>query len=180
MVYLILGNGFEEIEGIATVDILRRSGAEVCTAGIGGRQIVGAHGIPVVADCTVDEMDQTLLEMIVLPGGMGGVEAMLGSQSTLDAIRQAYGDGKYVAAICAAPMVLSALKITDGKRATSYPGTAEKMGAAVYQEDEAVVVDGRVITSRGPGTTIPFALKLSEILRGGETAKQVASGLVIC
>ena len=105
MVYIILGKGFEPVEAIAPCDILRRGGVDVKLAGIGGKTVEAAHGVTVAADCTVEEIDQNALEMIVLPGGLGGVESILGCQAALDAVKRAWDGGKYVAAICAGPTV---------------------------------------------------------------------------
>ena len=99
MVYIILGKGFEPVEAIAPCDILRRGGVDVKLAGIGGKTVEAAHGVTVAADCTVEEIDQNALEMIVLPGGLGGVESILGCQAALDAVKRAWDGGKYVAAI---------------------------------------------------------------------------------
>ena len=101
MVYIILGNGFEPVEAIAPCDILRRGGADVKLAGIGGTLIAGGHGISVEADCTVEEIDENALEMVVLPGGLGGVASILGCQTALDVVTRAAESGKFVAAICA-------------------------------------------------------------------------------
>ena len=101
MVYIILGKGFEPVEAITPCDILRRGGVDVKLAGIGGKTVEAAHGVTVAADCTVEEIDQNALEMIVLPGGLGGVESILGCQAALDAVKRAWDGGKYVAAICA-------------------------------------------------------------------------------
>ena len=180
MVYLLLGQGFEEIEAVTPVDILRRCGVEVKTVGIGGLYIVGAHGIVVAADCTVDEIDQEKLEMLIIPGGLGGVASISADPDTMAAIGRAYREGKYLAAICAGPTILAAMGITDGKQATSYPGTEAQMGDACYRNDAAVVVDGKVITSRSPGTAMVFALKLAEVLCDGEAVRQVKEGLVLC
>ena len=116
MVYIILGKGFEPVEAIAPCDILRRGGVDVKLAGIGGKTVEAAHGVTVAADCTVEEIDQNALEMIVLPGGLGGVESILGCQAALDAVKRAWDGGKYVAAICAGPTVLAKLGITAGRR----------------------------------------------------------------
>ena len=109
MVYIILGKGFEPVEAITPCDILRRGGVDVKLAGIGGKTVEAAHGVTVAADCTVEEIDQNALEMIVLPGGIGGVESILGCQAALDAVKRAWDGGKYVAAICAGPTVLAKL-----------------------------------------------------------------------
>ena len=167
MIYILLGEGFEEVEAIAPVDVLRRCGAEVRTAGIGGLEVTGAHGITVRADCGVEDIDRAALDMIVI-----------GSRAALAAIENAWADGKYVAAICAGPTVLAGLHISDGRKVTSYPGTGSQMGTADYREDD-VVVDGKLITSRGPGTALAFARKLAETVCGETTAKQVADGMLI-
>ena len=134
MVTIILGNGFEEIEAVAPCDILRRGGVEVQYAGIGGTLIKGGNGITVQADCTVEELDPDKVEMIVLPGGMGGVRSILGCEAAMDAVRSVYAQGKLVAAICAAPTILAKLHITDGKHATVYPGMESEMGTAIMED----------------------------------------------
>lgn len=177
MVYIILGTGFEEIEAIAPCDILRRGGVEVRFAGIGGRDITGGNGITVRADCTVEEMDLENLELIMLPGGMGGVRSILGSETALNAVRRAWKDGKFVTAICAAPTILAQLGVTDGKKATVYPGMEDQMGSAVMQDANAAA-DGKVLTGRAPGAALDFGYLLLEQLRGAETAARVRSGMV--
>ena len=179
MVYVILGTGFEEVEAIAPVDILRRCGVTVKTAGIGGLQITGAHCITVTADCTVDDLDLDVIDMIVLPGGLGGVASINSSEAALAAVSKAWNDGKYVAAICAGPTVLARLGLTAGKSVTGYPGTEPQLGDCQYVSDAPVVVDGRLITSRGPGTALLFGWKLAEILCGAEAAAQVATGMLL-
>lgn len=178
MIYVLLGEGFEEVEAITPVDVLRRCGAAVQTAGIGGLEIKGSHEITVRADCKVEEIDRAALEMIVIPGGLGGVASINGSKAALTAIENAWADGKYVAAICAGPTVLAGLHISDGRKVTSYPGTDSQMGSADCREDE-VVVDGKLITSRGPGTAMAFALKLAETVCGEKAAKQTAAGMLV-
>lgn len=177
MVYIILGTGFEDIEAVAPCDILRRGGVEVQLAGIGGLEITGSNGVTVKADLTVEELDLDAMEMIVLPGGMGGVHSILGSETALNAVRYAYENGRYVAAICAAPMVLAKLGITEGRRAVCYPGLEPEMGGAQMQ-DAAAVRDGRLLTGRGPGAALDFGLLLLETLKDAETAGRVRSGMV--
>ena len=130
MVVMILGSGFEPVEAIAPCDILRRGGVEVQLAGIGGRMVEAGHGVTVQADCTIEEADFDRAEMVVLPGGLGGVRSILGCKAAMDAVGQAYDDGKFVAAICAGPTILAQLHITDGKTATCYPGCEAQMGSA--------------------------------------------------
>ena len=177
MVYIILGTGFEEMEAICPCDILRRGGVDAKLAGIGGTQITGGNGITVQADCTVEEMDLEQMELIMLPGGMGGVHSILGSETAMEAVRYAHEQGRLVSAICAAPTILAKLGITDGKQAVVYPGLEEQMGSARMQDVNAVR-DGRVLTGRAPGAAVDFGLMLLEALKGAETAAQVRAGLV--
>lgn len=177
MVYIILGTGFEEIEAVAPCDILRRGGVPVQFAGVGGTLITGGNGITVQADVSVEDMDLAHMDMIVLPGGMGGVRSMLASETVLRAVRYAYENDRYVAAICAAPTILAKLGITDGKNATCYPGMEDEMGAAHMQPVPAVR-DGRLLTGRAPGAALDFGYLLLETMKDPETAKGVRSGMV--
>ncbi len=179
MVYLLLGTGFEETEAIAPLDLMRRAGIEVMTVGVTGKLIYGAHNIGVEADITIDQMDLTDLEMIVLPGGLGGVASVRASKLAMDALAFAWENGKYVAAICAGPTVLADLHITDGKNATCYPGCENGMGTAVMAQNEACVQDGKLITGTSAGCAIPFGLKLVEALKGHEVSQKIASQFVI-
>lgn len=179
MVYLLLGTGFEETEAIAPLDLLRRAGIPVLTAGLDGKTIRGSHGIAVEADITVGQLDLTDLDMIVLPGGKGGVASARACPAALDALRFAWENGKWVAAICAGPTVLADLGITEGKRATCYPGCESGMGGAVTVPDAAVVRDGRLITGTSAGCAVAFGLALVEALKGREAAEAVARQIVI-
>ena len=178
MVYILLGTGFEETEAIAPLDLLRRAGVETMTVGINGKTVYGGHGIGVEADITIEEMDLTDLEMIVLPGGLGGVASARASSLALDALRFAYENGKYVAAICAGPTVLADLGITDGKNATCYPGCEDGMGSAKIV-CQAAVRDGRLITGTSAGCAIPFGLALIAALKGQEAADAVFGQIVV-
>ena len=177
MVYIILGTGFEEIEAVAPCDILRRGGVEVQFAGIGALDVTGGNGITVKADCLVEDMDREAMELIMLPGGMGGVRSILGSKAAMDAVKYAYEAGKFVTAICAAPTILAQLGITDGKQATVYPGMEEQMGSAVMT-GESTAADGRVLTGRAPGAALDFGYLLLEALKGAEVAAKVRNGMV--
>lgn len=179
MVYICLGTGFEEVEALTPVDLLRRAGIDVQTVGIGGKTVVGGHGIPVVTDLTAEEMDREAMEMVVLPGGLGGVASIRGSRETLDAVRFAWEHGKFVAAICAGPTVLADLGITDGRNATCYPGCEDGMGSANLQEHAAVIRDDRVITGTSAGCAVKFALALIEALRGEAAAREIRDQIVI-
>lgn len=179
MIYVLLGTGFEETEAITPIDLLRRSGAEVLTVGISGKTVYGGHGIGVEADITIDQMDLTDLEMIVLPGGLGGVASIKGCQMALDAVSFAYENGRFVAAICAAPTILAQLHITDGRQAVCYPGCEAEMGSAVMVTDRAWVRDGNVITAASAGCAVPFSLALIAALKGEEAASNIARQIVI-
>ena len=157
MVYMILGTGFEPMEAIAPCDILRRGGVEVQLAGIGGRMVEAGHGVTVQADCTIEEADFDRAEMVVLPGGLGGVRSILGCKAAMDAVGQAYDDGKFVAAICAGPTILAQLHITDGKTATCYSAEIEVVPA---------------------GKARDFGLELLKALRGEEAAREIAGAIV--
>ena len=177
MVYMILGTGFEPMEAIAPCDILRRGGVEVQLAGIGGTLIEAGHGVRVQADCRVEDLKLASTDMVILPGGLGGVHSILACDTAMNFIRLAYADGKYIAAICAAPTILAQLHITDGRKATCYPGLEEKMGAAVMTACGAVQ-DGRVITGRAAGSADEFGLLCLQALKGKAAADQVAADIV--
>lgn len=179
MVYVLLGTGFEETEAIAPIDLLRRAGVQVLTVGINGKTVYGGHGIGIEADITLGEMDLTSLEMIVLPGGLGGVASIRASKEAMDAIAFAYENDRYVAAICAGPTVLADLHITDGKNATCYPGCESGMGSAVVAENAACVADGKLITGTSAGCAVSFGLALIAALKGQEAANAVAQQIVI-
>lgn len=179
MVYVMLGTGFEVTEAMVPLVMMRRAGIDVCTVGINGKTVYGSRDIGIVADIELGEMDLTNLEGIILPGGLGGVASIKASQSALDAVRFAFDNNKLVAAICAGPTVLAQLGITDGKRATCYPGCETQMGSAVMVPDAAAVTDGNVITGTSAGCAIPFALQLITALKGKEAADNVAQQIVI-
>ena len=179
MVYMMLGTGFEVTEAMVPLVMMRRAGIDVCTVGINGKTVYGSRDIGIVADIELGEMDLTNLEGIILPGGLGGVASIKASQSALDAVKFAFDNNKLVAAICAGPTVLAMLGITDGKRATCYPGCETQMGSAVMVPDAAAVTDGNVITGTSAGCAIPFALQLITALKGKEAADNVAQQIVI-
>lgn len=178
MVYVLLGTGFEEVEAIAPVDLLRRAGIPVLTVGVDGKSVSGSHGITVEADITLEQLDLTDLEMIVLPGGLGGVATARSSQPALDALRFAYENDKYVAAICAGPTVLAELGIIGARKATCYPGCERGMAEATMQE-VACVTDGKLITGASAGCAISFGLTLIEALKGSQEAKRIEKQIVI-
>ena len=179
MVYMLLGTGFEETEAIAPLDLLRRAGVEILTVGVSGKTVYGGHGIGIEADITLAEMDLTALDMIILPGGLGGVASVRASREAMEALRFAWENDKYVAAICAGPTVLADLGITDGKNATCYPGCEDAMGGAIVAENAACIRDGKLITGTSAGCAIPFGLALIAALKGQEAADTIAKQIVI-
>lgn len=179
MVYVLLGTGFEEVEAIAPVDLMRRAGIQVQTVGITGKTVTGSHKIPVEADILPENMDLESMDMIVLPGGLGGVASARASQAALDALRWGWEHDRFVAAICAGPTVLADLGIPDGKKATCFPGCEGQMGKADMVPGAAALRDGKLITGTSAGCAIPFALELIKALKGSEAADKVAKQIVI-
>lgn len=178
MVYVFLATGFEEIEALATIDILRRAELSVTTVGVEGRIVIGAHGIPVVADIEDKEFRyDERTQMVILPGGMPGTLNLEKSDIVCDAIERANSEGKYIAAICAAPSIFGHKGLLEGKRACCFPGFEEQLFGAEPCEDR-VVQDGNVITSRGAGTVYEFAHKLVEILVDKEEADRILASML--
>jgi len=163
-----LADGFEELEAITVIDLLRRADIEVTTAALRASPVSGAHGIAVQSDTTLAALDEVEFDMIVLPGGMPGAQHLAEDARLRDRLRRMAAGGRFTAAICAAPSVLAAAGLLDGRRATSFPGFLDpaKTPGLTLLADAAVVSDGKVITSRGPGTAMDFALELIERLRG--------------
>jgi len=178
-VALFLANGFEEIEALATVDILRRAQIPVETISISDEKTVtGAHNVTVIADKTFQGADFSDVEVLILPGGMPGAKNLNEHEGLKQLITQFNGEGKQIAAICAAPMVLGGLGLLKDKRATCYPGfEAELTGAKTT--GESVVVDGDITTGRGPGLVFEFALRLVEQIAGIKTRQEVQNGLLL-
>ena len=179
MVYMLLGTGFEETEAVAPLDLLRRAGVNVQTVGLNGKIIYGSHNIGIETDIEIGQMDLTDVEMIVIPGGLGGVASIRACQEAMDALKFAADNGKFVGAICAGPTVLADLGITDGKNATCFPGCEDGMGSAVMQAYKAAVRDGKIITGTSAGCAIPFGLALIEALKGADMAEKIAKQIVI-
>ena len=177
-VNVYLADGFEEVEGLTVVDLLRRAGIETDMVSIMGRkEITGARKIPVLADKLFEEQDDP--DVIVLPGGMPGTLHLKAHEGLADLIRKADKEGKLLAAICAAPSVLGAAGLLEGRHATCHPGFEEKLTGAITSED-AVVVDGNIITSRGMGTAIDFGLAIVDCLTDfdEEVVEHVKKGIV--
>ena len=179
MVYMLLGTGFEETEAVTPLDLLRRADVQVMTVGVNGKTVYGGHGIGIEADIELHEMDLTALDMIILPGGLGGVASVRASAPAMDALRFAWENKKFVAAICAGPTVLADLGITDGKKATCYPGCENGMGNAYMVENVPCVRDGKLITGTSAGSAVAFGLQLIEALKGAGCAAAIAKQIVI-
>lgn len=173
MVAILLGTGFEEAEVIVPADLLRRAGVEVALVSLSGRQVVSSHKVTITADLTLEELDREQVDMLMLPGGLGGVEAISSDVRAQALIQHCYDHGRWLAAICAAPTILANLGFLDRRRAVCYPGMEELMGSAVVQKGAPVVADGHIITGEAAGSSFPFGLKLVEVLKGAEAARQV-------
>lgn len=175
---VFLAEGFEEIEGLTVVDILRRAGVETVMISITGqKEVHGSHKIGVLADCLYEEVELSELDGIVLPGGMPGTTNLGNHSGVNEAVKSFAENGKLVAAICAAPSVLGQAGILEGKKAACYPGFEDKLtGAEVVYEEVAEA--GNVITSRGMGTAIPFGLRLTAYLVSEQKAKELAEGII--
>lgn len=176
MIYVFLAEGFEEMEALAPVDILRRAGLEVNTVGVTGKVVSGSHKIPVTADITADDVDFSCMEAVVLPGGLPGTHNLDASDVVRKSVEYCFNNDKYIAAICAAPSVLGHMGILEGKKATCFPGFEKELSGAEYTSD-SVTVDGKVITAKGAGVSIQFALKLTEILKDKETADKLFASM---
>ncbi len=176
-VLLPLAPGCEEIEAVTIIDLLRRAGIPIVSASLGDTPVKASRGITLLADTTLDKALQQNFDMIVLPGGMPGSENLTADPRVIQLVQRMAAAGHYVAAICAAPMALHAAGLLEGKRVTSFPGVLDELpGSHVYLPD-AVVVDGNIVTSRGPGTAMDFALTLIELLAGKAKRDFVAAQL---
>lgn len=174
-----LAEGFEEIEAVAIVDVLRRAGLEVTTAGLRPGPVTGAHGISVAADAELGELQSKSFDVVVLPGGMPGTTNLMEDERVLAIVRELAAAGKPTAAICAAPMVLAKAGVVKGVPVTSHPSVRGKLGDAVVRSEPRVVRSGNVLTSQGPGTAIEFALALVTDLVGPEKARELAAAMVV-
>lgn len=181
MVYILLGAGFETTEALTAADVLRRANIPVTLAGIGGEYVTSSHAVTVRADRPVEAVSLLAGDMVVLPGGLGGVAAIEGSGAAMALVRQAAGDdGMWLAAICAAPTLLArAGLLPPGARCVCYPGMEGELSAAgaVPMMDQSTVAEGKLITGRGPGSAFDFALALTQALAGAGAADQVRAAL---
>lgn len=171
---VFLATGFEEIEAITTVDILRRCGVDVTVAGLTSDIVEGAHGMKFVPDKSIEDVDASEFDAVICPGGAPGFQNLREDQRVIAIIRQTFESNKIIAAICASPAVLSEAGILEGKDCTIYPGMEnELVKGGGKPRTGLVVVDGNVITSRGPATALSFALKLGEKLAGKEISEKI-------
>ena len=174
-----LAQGCEELEAVTVIDLLRRAKIEVITAGLDGQPVTASRGVKLVPDTDLDSALKNDYDMVILPGGMPGADHLDNDPRIKALLKKMVNDEKYTAAICAAPKVLANAGILVGKQATSYPGFLDKMDLANTDiKNDPVVIDGNVITSRGPGTAMDFALALIETLAGKDKRIEVETALV--
>ena len=179
MVYVFLADGFEEIEALCPVDIMRRAGISVVTVGISKKEIVGSHNITVLSDITDTELSfNENIDLIFLPGGMPGTKNLDASPAVHRMIDLALDQNAYIAAICAAPMILGKRGLLNGKNAVCYPGFEEYLKGANIPFDKNVVLDGKIITARGMGVATDFGLALTEILCNREKADSLRHAII--
>lgn len=177
---IVIAEGSEEIEAITPADVLSRAGVNVTVAAVGSMEVRGGHGVPMRAEMLVEDCGDILFDAIVIPGGGRGAEALSKSEWVSGAIKRHFEAGKIVAAICAAPsVVLGPTGVLNGKHATCFPGLERRFSAEVKACDTTVVVDGNLVTSRGPGTAMEFSLRLAELLCGAQKAIEVGHRMLV-
>lgn len=176
MIYCFLASGFEEIEALAAVDILRRAELDVKTVGVGSKTVVGSHGIAVTADLQDREVDPADMQAIILPGGMPGTLNLGKSPVVQESVAFCAANGLLIGAICAAPSVLGQLGVLKGKKATCFPGFETQLNCAEFTGD-LVTVDGNIVTARGMGASIEFGLALLEKIEGTQRAELMRASL---
>ncbi|MDP8299552.1 MAG: DJ-1/PfpI family protein [Candidatus Tantalella remota] len=175
---MILAEGFEEVEAVTPLDVLRRAGVIVTVAGVGGKNIAGAHGISISADIVLEEY-KGLPDAVILPGGLPGAENLAGSTKVKDILTRMNSEGRLIAAICASPaLVLAPAGILDGKKAACYPGMEKTFSTGIHFVSEKVVQDGNIITSKGPATAFAFGVKIAENLVGKDKADMIAQQML--
>ena len=172
MIYLFLADGFEEVEAAAPVDVLRRAGIDIKTVGIGGQTVTGSHGIKTEADITDVQINVDDMEMVILPGGTTGTKNLERSPIVRASINYCAQNGKYLAAICAAPSILGHMGLLKGKTAICYPGYEKDLDGASISSDP-VCISGKYITGKGAGVAVDFALKIVETLAGIEKSQKI-------
>jgi 4-methyl-5(b-hydroxyethyl)-thiazole monophosphate biosynthesis len=174
-----LAEGFEEIEAVAIVDVLRRAEVTVTVAGLAARRVTGAHGIAMEADALLAEVDPTTYDMLVLPGGMPGTTNLMADARVVDAVRELHARGRTTAALCAAPRVLATAGVLAGREVTSHPSVRGMLAPAEVRASPRVIRSGTIVTSQGPGTAIEFSLELVRELCGPERAEALSAALIV-
>lgn len=178
-VLVFLADGFEEIESLATVDILRRGGLDVTIVGVTGKTVTGSHNVQVIADKMIDEIMGDDFDAAICPGGMPGAENLRNNENVVKLIQKSYNKGNITAAICAAPMVLEKAEILKDKNFTMYPGMENYAPSGKYNSKEFVVKSDNVITGAGPAATFNFALEILANLTSKDNADTVAKGMLL-
>ena len=176
-ILVYLASGFEEIEAVTIIDLLRRVGLEVTVAGLQPDQVTGSHGITIVPDVLYVDVDPDDYDCLVLPGGQPGTDNLKVNPQVLQTVKKYYQENKLIAAICAAPTILAEAGILQDKKVTSYPAESDVFKSSDYQE-LSVVKDGMIVTSRGVGTAIEFALELIKIIKGEAARNQQAARIL--
>jgi len=172
-----LAEGFEEIEAITVIDVCRRGGIDVTVAGVTGITIKGGQGIEVAADCLIDSVDINSYDMITLPGGLAGTLVLSESENVQSILKQMKEQGKYIGAICAAPLALHTADVLN-KDFTCYPSIENQIRLDGYHHDQSTIIDGKVMTSQGVGTAIDFALKIVRQLQGESSFKDLKESIL--
>ena len=176
MIYMFFAEGFEEVEAIATLDVIRRADIEIKSVGIGGKEVTGSHGITVICDASESEIDSVDVDGIILPGGMPGTLNLQKNELVNKAVDFCFDEGRLVAAICAAPLILGQKGILKNKNAVCFPGFEEDLIGATIS-DKFICTDGNVITAKGMGSAINFGLAIVEFFKDFETAEKLRGTL---
>ncbi len=177
MFYIFFADGFEEVEAIATLDVIRRANIEIESVGVGSKNVTGSHGITVICDKTIEEITASdALDGIILPGGMPGTTNLLENKTVNSFIDYCDSNNLFICAICAAPMILGKKGLLKGKKAVCFPGFEEELTDAVIS-DEYVCIDGKIITSKGMGSAVKFGLAIVGEFIGKDTADKLESTL---
>lgn len=177
-VAVYFATGYEEVEALAVVDVLRRGGIDVTMVGVTGKSVASARNISINMDQTIEEVDHSQIDMMVLPGGIPGVDNLKTNDTVVKNLKAFKQEGKWLAAICAGPSILGELGLLEGEKATCYPGFEDKLvGAEVV--GERAVVSGKVITGKGAGAALEFGLTILSVIKGEEAAKKIAKAMII-
>ena len=177
-VAVYFATGYEEIEALSVVDVLRRAQVDVTMVGVTGKTVVSGRGISLNMDQLIEEVNHDEIDMIILPGGVPGVDNLKANEKLVNLLKQFKEEGKWLGAICAAPSILGELSLLKGEKATCYPGYEDKLLGAHFT-GERTVVSGKTITGKGAGASLEFALTILEIIKGKEVAEKIATGMIV-